>query len=238
MQPSVKLGPAVEGTEMQSEQQWYASTVGSLLYLVVCTRPDMAIAVGILARHTARPGPEHIEALKGVLRYLQGTRSLGIVYTGRTDLTAHCDADLAAELRTSRSTSGFVFMLGNAAFIWMSKRQPAVASSSTQAEYMAAFAACQEALWVKLLMADLKMPVKCVTVFGDNQPMLQLVKQPMIAASSKHIEIKYHFTREKVMQGEVKFEYVRSDDNLADGLTKALSKAKFMKFRQEIGMAM
>jgi transposase InsO family protein len=237
MQHRFKLGPAEEGTEVLQEQQEYASTVGSLLYLVVCTRPDLAVAVGILARHTARPGPEHVEALKGVLRYLQGTRNLGIVYRGGTDLTAYCDADLAAELRTARSTSGFVFRLGGSAFVWMSKRQPAVASSSTHAEYMAAFAACQEAIWVKLLMGDLKMPVKCVTICGDNQPMMHLLKQPVIAATSKHIEIKYHFTREQVMNGEVKFVFVRSEENLADGLTKPLARDSFLKFRQEIGMS-
>jgi hypothetical protein len=238
MQPKIRLGPTVEGTEVLTEQQWYASTVGSLLYLVVCTRPDLAVSVGMLARHTAGPGPEHVEALKGVLRYLQGTKSLGIVYTGGTELIAYCDADLAAELRTCRSTSGFVFMMGGSAFVWMSKRQPAVASSSTQAEYMAAFAACQEAMWVKLLLADLRVPIQCVTIRGDNQPMLHLVKQPAIVAGSKHIEIKYHFTREKVMLGEVKFVYVRSAENLADGLTKPLSKAQFFKFRKEIGMSL
>jgi hypothetical protein len=160
------------------------------------------------------------------------------MYTGGTALTAHCDADWGAELRTAKSTSGFVFMLGGSAFVWMSKRQPAVASSSTHAEYMAAFAACQEAMWVKLLMADLRMPVKCVTICGDNQPMLHLLKQPVMSAASKHIEIKYHFTREQVMKGEVAFVFVKSEDNLADGLTKPLVKAQFLKFRQKIGMVM
>jgi hypothetical protein len=237
MQPKTRMGPAEEGTEVLTEQQWYASTVGSLLYMVVCTRPDLALAVGMLARHTARPAPEHIEALKGVLRYLQGTKSLGILYGPDVTLAAYCDADLGAELRTAKSTSGFVFLLGGSAFIWLSKRQPAVASSSLHAEYMAAFAACQEAMWVKQLLMDLRVQTGCVTIYGDNQPMLHLLKQPVISVGSKHIEIKYHFTREKVLLGEVQFVYVKSAENLADAFTKPLAKIPFLNFRKGIGMS-
>jgi hypothetical protein len=236
LQPKVKFGPAEEGTVVQDMQQWYASTVGSLLYLVVCTRPDLAYAVGMLARHTSQPTMEHVKALKGVLRYLSGTKSLGLVYGASQDLSAYTDADFGAELRTAKSTTGFVFLIGGSAFIWLSKRQPAVASSTLHAEYMAAFAACQEAMWVRMLLRDLRKPTACITIGADNQPMLQLLKQPAITMGSKHIDVKYHYTREKAKSGEVKFVYVSTDMNLADGFTKPLGVLAFKSFRARIGM--
>ena len=139
----------------------YASAVGSLMYAMVCTRPDIAHAVGVLSRFMSKPGKEHWTAVKRVFKYLRGTSDYGLCYQGRPgldrvlDIRGFVDADWAGDLDQRRSTSGYVFNLFGGAVSWMSKKQSVVAQSTTEAEYMAATHASKEEVWLQRLCSSI-----------------------------------------------------------------------------------
>ena len=116
----------------------YASAVGSLMYAMVCTRPDIAHAVGVVSRYMANPGKEHWEAVKWLLRYLRGTSSTSLCFSkGKVTLQGFVDADLGGDVDSSKSTSGYIYTIGGTAVSWMSRLQKCVSLSSTEAEYVA-----------------------------------------------------------------------------------------------------
>lgn len=216
----------------------YSELVGGLLYMSVYTRPDIAQAVGALARYMSCATSLHWEAAKEVLRYVAGTQSLGINF-GLEDnsvLIGYCDADYAGDLDNRRSTTGYVFTLNGGSISWSSRLQPTVAASTTEAEYMSAAAATKEALWLRKLLPDLGMNIKTVEIFCDNQGAIQLLKHPIASARSKHIDVLHHFARERVARGEVVFIYIKTTDQVADIMTKILPPAKFKKCCENMGL--
>ena len=226
LSPSVQLS-AADGDPLDTSIYPYRELVGSLMHLSITVRPDISYAVGALSRYLATPTMVHWQAAKGVLRYLAGTSDYGISYGGPTsDLMGFCDADYAGDTDTRRSTSGYVFLLHNGAISWQSKRQQTVAASTTEAEYMAAAAAVKEALWLRKLLLDFGMDVGTVCIMADNQSALKLLRNPVTSARSKHIDVVYHFARERVLRKEVSFQYISTDKMLADVLTKALTGVK------------
>lgn len=235
---SVAIKLTKEGTVLDRDKFGYSELVGSLLYLSVCTRPDIAQAVGALARYMAAPTVDHWTAAKGVVRYLASTPSLGIIFdkTSNGELLAFCDADHAGDIDTRRSTTGYTFILNGGIISWSSRLQQTVAASTTEAEYMAAASATKEALWLRKLMADFDKPVMMLTIYSDNQASISLLKNPITSARSKHIDIIYHFARERVLRKEVEFVYCNSEDNVADIMTKALPESKFVMCRDGMGM--
>jgi hypothetical protein len=228
------------GTEAEANQSaladvvLYSSVVGSLMYLATCTRPDISAAVGQLARHMAKPMTHHLAAAKHVLRYLAGTRDLGITYTGSQHpnvLTGYADADFAGDLDTRRSTTGNLFLLNGAAISWISKRQTTVSTSTAEAEYTSLFTATQEAVHLRYLLADLGVDTGAITIFEDNQPAIHIATNPVTSSRSKHFDVRLHYTREKIRDGTINVVYVATSEMLADLLTKGLDKAKTMKLR-------
>ncbi|GAQ93355.1 hypothetical protein KFL_014650010, partial [Klebsormidium nitens] len=148
----------------------YSECVGSLLYLSVCTRPDIAQAVGALARFMAGPTEEHWRAALGVVRYLAGTAEDGVNFGGSKEtLIAYCDANYAGDVDTKRSTTGYVVPMYGGAVSWSSRLQPTVAASTIEAEYMSAAQAVKEALWFRKLGGDLELDFGTVLIYGDNQ---------------------------------------------------------------------
>ncbi|MCO5589532.1 hypothetical protein L7F22_043500 [Adiantum nelumboides] len=152
-------------------------------------------------------------------------------------LYGYTDADWARDFMDRRSTSGYAFSIGNGMTSWSSKKQPTVALSSTEAEYRgAALAACEES-WLRVLMADFGFDnVESVTIYCDNISSIMLAKNPVYHARTKHIEVHYHFTREKVLAGEIDLVYVKTNDQVVDIFTKALGKEKFCYFREALGI--
>ncbi len=224
--PSTQL--TQEGEDPVDPDNPYAQVVGSLLYLSVTTRPDIAQAVGVLSKFMSNPMSAHWQAAKGVLRYLTGTLDYGITFAGGdTTVIGYCDADFAGDLDTRRSTTGYVFIMNGGAISWQSKRQPTVAASTTEAEYMAAAQATKEALWLRKLLADLKLDTGTMIIKADNQSAIKILKNPILSARSKHIDVIYHFARERVARQDVKFEYIDTEHMIADALTKAVPKTKF-----------
>ena len=167
-----------DGEYLDKDTYTYTHLIGSLLYLSVCTRPDIAQAVGALSKYMAEPTVAHWQAVKGLMRYVASTRKHGIVFgTSPNTVVGYCDAEYAGDTR--RSTTGFVFILHGGAITWLSKRQPTVAASTTEAEYISAAQAVKEALWLRVLLADLGIVVNTFQIKGDNQSALKLLKNPV-----------------------------------------------------------
>eukprot|EP00873_Tetraselmis_striata_P038947 jgi/Tetstr1/459211/TSEL_004655.t1 len=210
----------------------YHALVDSQLYAMVAIRPDIAEAVSKLCRAMAKPEERHCQAAKRVLRYLKGTKTLGLTFSGgKADglLHGYCDADWAGDVVSRRSTAGFVFMLCGAAVSWKSQLHATVALST--AEAVALCAAVCEALFLRELLRKLCCAQSEATVvFEDNQSCIALTRSPMTHGRSKHIAIKYHFTRDKVLSGEVAIEYCPTAQMVADALTKALGRLKHEEF--------
>ena len=204
----------------------------------MCTRPDIAYSVGALARYMSNPTTVHWQEVIGVVRYLAGTATYGLTYGTRNEsLIGYCDADYATDTDTRRSTSGYVFTLYGGAIAWQSKRQPTVAASTTEAEYMAAAAAVKEALWLRQLFKDFGIDTGVVTIMADNQAAIKILKNPISSLRSKHIDVVHHFARERVMRKEIEFKYIPTIEQVADVLTKALTEAKHTKCLKGMGMA-
>eukprot|EP01018_Ginkgo_biloba_P015565 Gb_28681 [translate_table: standard] len=221
----------------------YASAVGSLMYAMVCTRPDIAQAVGVLSRFMANPGHEHWVVVKRVFRYLQGTLKYSICYHGdflgdqhSVDIQGYVDSDWAGDANSRRSTSGYVFRLFGGAVSWMSKRQAMVALSTTEAEYMVVTHDCKEAIWLMRLCSDVGLSQRVVTVQCDSQSAICLAKNPTFHARIKHIDVQYHFVRDMVEDGKVMLKKVDTLQNVVDALTKPVSTDKFRWCCESMGL--
>ncbi|KAK9064178.1 hypothetical protein SSX86_015558 [Deinandra increscens subsp. villosa] len=226
-----------KGKELE-DATMYRQLIGSLIYLTL-TRPDITFAVSVLSRFMQKPLKPHLDAIRRVLRYVKSTPTYGIKFKRETslELIGYCDADYARDISTRRSTTGYVFILGSGAVSWCSKRQPTVSLSTTEAEYRAAAMAAQECVWLTQLLKELNQEVKAkVTMFGDNLSSILLAENPTFHARTKHIEVHYHFIREKVLRGEIDFKYINTLEQMADMFTKSLSKEKIIKFCEDMGM--
>ena len=207
----------------------YASVVGSFMYVMVCTRPDIAHAVGVLSRYMSKPGKEHWTTVKRVFRYLRGTTDFAICYQGRPGLKREiniqgfANVDWAGDLDRRRSTSGYVFNLFGGAISWMSRRQAVVALSTTEAEYMVATDASKEAVWLQRLCSSIGFVQNAVKIGCDSSSAIFLAKNPTYHSKTKHIDVQYHFVRDMVEQNRVLLEKVDTLENVADSLTKSVS---------------
>ncbi|KAF1317267.1 Integrase catalytic core protein, partial [Globisporangium splendens] len=217
----------------------YRELVGSLMYVVTCTRSDVADAVGNVAKFCERYGSEHWAAAKRILKFLVTTQDLALVYDGKqkTGLVGFADASWASDEGNRRSTTGYVFTYNGTAVSWRSQRQPTVAGSSTEAEYMSLYSATQEMVWLRRLLADLKvLPAGPTTIFQDNQGAMAMAKNPVFNSRTKHVDTKYHFSREKIESGELEVVYKPTAEMVADAMTKAVPKPKLKEFQSKVGL--
>src|SRR6266850_2381147 len=218
----------------------YARLLGELQFLANATRPDIAFTVNRLASYTANPSIHHITALKRMLRYLAGTKSYRITYTTESERSNlfHGYADAAyGNLDERRSTTGYVFITGKGAITWRSKRQPTVALSSTEAEYVALSESAREACWLRSLFGELGYKlVEATEIFSDNEGAVAMAKNPQFHQRAKHIEIKHHSIRQMVKRNKVKAQSCQGHRQTADVLTKALPHAKHKQHVSEMGM--
>lgn len=227
----------------------YRQAVGSLMYLAVCTRPDLAHAVGVLSQHLERPSFAHWDALLHVFRYLKGTTHLGIKFNGLSTTCVEgaksqhlpesmCDADWAGDRSTRRSTTGYVFKLAGGPISWRSKLQPTVALSSTEAEYRAVTEAGQELLWLRRMMEYYGFTDKNPTILqSDNMGAIHLSSKSVFHGRTKHIEIQHHWIREVVENGDLRLAHCPTEDMIADVLTKCLGKSHFKRLRVQLGLS-
>ncbi|CAI7771352.1 unnamed protein product [Closterium sp. NIES-53] len=206
----------------------YPELVGCLMYLMTCTRPDLAYPLSILARYVApgRHRPEHMAAAKRVLRYLCSTSGMGLVLGGRSPvvLTGHADASWADDQATQRSSQGYTFSLGSRSVSWRATRSASVLGSSCEAEIYAGAMAAQELRWLTYLLTDLGEPPRSPPVlYVDNKAMLALCREQRLEHRTKHIALRYFLARELQQRGQLRLAYVASEANTADVFTKALA---------------
>jgi hypothetical protein len=206
----------------------YSSAVGSLMYAMVCSRPDLSYAMSLVSRYMANPGKEHWKAVQWIFRYLHGTSNACLKF-GRAGegLVGYVDSDFAADLDKRRSLTGYVFTIGGCAVSWKATLQPVVAQSTTEAEYMAIAEAVKETVWLKGLFAELCGVDTCINLFCDSQSAIYLTKDQMFHERTKHIDIKYHYVRDVVAQGKLKVCKISTHDNPADMMTKPVPVTKF-----------
>lgn len=238
----------------------YQSAVGALMYAMLGTRPDICYAVGVLSQYNNCYGETHWLAVKRVLRYLKGTIHYGITYGGAAHqratikqstsvssssssdnaiLIGYCDADWGSNIDDRRSITAYVFMIGGGAVSWQSKKQPTVALSTVEAEYMASCQATKEALWWRAFLVGIGLTsfVSSPTlIYSDNQGSIALSKNPEFHQRTKHIDVQHHFVREQVEDRNVRFEHISTINMLADVLTKPLARDQHNKLIQLLGV--
>jgi hypothetical protein len=201
--PGVRLMKDEEGAKVNATM--YKQLVGSLMYLTA-TRLDLMYVVSLISRFMASPTELHLQAAKRVLRYLKGTVDLGVFYRkkGNGELMAYTDSDYAGDVDDRKSTSGYVFLLSEGAVSWSSKKQPVVALSTTEAEFVAAASCACQGVWMRRVLEKLGHPQgKCTTVLCDNSSTIKLSKNPVMHGRSKHIDVRFHFLRDLTRDGVV-----------------------------------
>jgi hypothetical protein len=215
----------------------YRELVGGILYLANTVRPDLSFAAGLLARFSNAPTSTHLSAGMNVLKYLAGTKGMGLVWEKDSKtFEAFVDSDYAGDLDGRKSTSGFVFISGSAAVSWRSKLQPLVALSTVEAEFISVCTGVQEALWFAKLIYDFGENPGRMVIHTDNTGALANMKGIPISPRTKHIAVRYHRVRNEVENGAIEPRYVTTSDNIADFFTKALPKVPFFKLRALAGL--
>lgn len=220
----------------------YRSAVGCLVYAMVCTRPDIAFAVGTVSQFLEDPGVKHWSVVKRIMRYLHGTATHGISYSPSinekdTQVIGYCDSDWAGDVDSRKSTTGYCFLLGQGAISWHSKKQPIVALSSTEAEYVASTNATKEAIWLQQLCKDVGFKqFKPTIIYCDNQSCIALTQNSKFHTRTKHVEIHHHFIREKVLKGDVEIKYCNAEEQYADFLTKSSPRPKHELCKLKLGV--
>ena len=213
----------------------FCSLIGALQYLTF-TRPDLSFAVNSLCQHMQSPTEGHLVAAKHVLRYVQGTLSHGVLFQpGPRVLTAFTDSDWAGNPVDRRSTTGFLVFLGNNLITWSSKKQPTVSRSSTEAEYRSLAIGAAELAWIRMLLCDFGVILPSLPVIWcDNTSAIALASNPVFHARTKHVEVDYHFVRERVVRGDLRVLFISTNDQLADLLTKALPAPRFLELSSKL----
>jgi transposase InsO family protein len=212
--------------------------IGSLLYLMLGTRPDISFAVTKLAQYSANPSEDHLSKALYICHYLVGTQNYRLTYDGASSqgLNATTDSDWASDATNRRSQSGYFVKLAGGPISWTSRAQKTIALSSTEAEYMALSDCSRQVVWMHTLMGELGYTLTAVPICGDNQGSIFIASNPVTEKRSKHIDIRYHYVREVVNRGLVKIYFIDGDENPADLLTKNLGSVKFLKFRAMLGL--
>jgi hypothetical protein len=219
----------------------YRQVIGSLIYLMTSTRPDIAYSVGVLSRYMHEPRELHWRFLKRLLKYVKTTRDYSLVYSksdSKPSLIGFTDSDFGSNLEDRKSTSGYCFKYGNCLISWNSSKQKVVSLSSTEAEYIGLTAAVKELSWLKQMLKELDKNIGEPTIYCDNQSSICLAKNPEFHARSKHIDIRYHFIRELLQKKEFSLKYLETSEMVADIFTKGLPRIKHYKCMEAMNLKM
>lgn len=217
----------------------FREAVGSLMFIMVVSRPDLSYVIGLLSRKLDKPSNDDILLIKRVFRYLQGSKSLVLCLGGcaNVSLVSFVDADWAGDLIDRKSTSGYVLQVGAGSILWSSKKQATVAASTTEAEYIAAATAAMDLIWLRSLLSSLGYKqVGPSTLFEDNQACIAIATNPKNHGRIKHVDIKFHFLRDRIEIGDIDIQYCPSQDMVADIFTKPLPKDRFSMLRIKLGL--
>ncbi|XP_050908537.1 secreted RxLR effector protein 161-like [Lathyrus oleraceus] len=251
---SPSVAPIVKGDRFNLNQchkndfEWeqmknipYAFVVGSLMYAQVCTRPDIAFAVGILGRYQSNPCMDDWKAAKKVLRYLKGTKYYMLMYRqmDNLDVIGYSDSNFAGCVDSRKSTSGYMFMMADGAISWRSTKQTLVATSTMEAEFVSCFEATSHGVCLKSFISGIRIMdsiSKSLNIFCDNSAVVFMAKNNRSGSRSKHIDIKYLAIRERVKDKIVVINHISIDLMIVDPLTKGMPPIKFKDHVENMGL--
>ncbi|XP_052172119.1 secreted RxLR effector protein 161-like [Diospyros lotus] len=208
----------------------YANAIGTIVYPMISTRPNITHSISLLSRYMSNPKKSYWDALKYLLRYINGSVNCGLCYKRRydnLDLVRYVDSDFVGDKDSRKSNTAYFFTLGGNCISWKSQLQPLIALSSTETKYVAIIDAFKEAIWLQGLLREINLLQIKVVVLSDSQSAIHLCKNPVYHERSRHIEVKYHFVQELVTNGTVMIKRVSIEDNPADMGTKTLTAVKF-----------
>jgi hypothetical protein len=207
------------------------------MYAATGTRPDIATAVGVVSRYLANPKSIHCDMVRQIFYYLRQNSDKRLHYktTEIPNLVGYCDASWANNEDYS-SISGFAFLFGKSLVSWSSKKQPVIALSSTEAEYVTVTSAAQEALWFQSLLKELGYIQETVIINEDNEACINLANNPQEYKRTRHIQVKYHFIRSLVQDNKIQLKYCKTQDQLADIFTKGNSGQRLKSICVKLGI--
>ncbi|XP_050945135.1 secreted RxLR effector protein 161-like [Cucumis melo] len=218
----------------------YASDVGSMMYAMLCTRPDICYAVEIVSRYQSNPRLAHWTAVKTILKYLRITMDYMLVYGSKNlILTRYTDSDFQTHRNSRKSTSGSVFTLNGGVVVWRSIKQGCIADSTMEVEYVAAWKAAKEVVWLRNVLTNLEVVPnmsKPITLYCDNSGVVANSSEPRSHKRGKHIEHKYHLIREIVHRGDLIITQIASTHNVADPFTNPLRAKVFEGYLESLGL--
>ena len=220
----------------------YQRALGELNWLVRGTRADLAFVTHKLSQCCHQPCERHWTGVQQVFRYLKSSQDVTLTYRrDNSKLRGYSDADFASGSADRKSTMGYVFMLGGAAVTWASRKQQAISTSTTEAEYIGLCNAAKEAVWIRNFLQEIGMnkhigEMQARRILGDNQGALRLVANPEFHAKSKHIDVQYHYVRELLEDGTIEVGYVPTSEMAADCLTKPLKKVQLKANLDTLGL--
>uniref|UniRef100_A0A2N9IVS8 Uncharacterized protein n=1 Tax=Fagus sylvatica TaxID=28930 RepID=A0A2N9IVS8_FAGSY len=208
------------GYQGQLAQLEFASAIGSMMYVMHCTRPDIAFAVNRLSRYTSNSSAEHWKAIARVLGYLKKTKDLGLYYSGYPAvLEGYSDANWVTSVGDNKSTSGWIFTLGGGAISWASKKQSCISHSTMESEFIALVSAGKEAEWLRNMLYDIELwpqPMSAISIYCDSQATMSKAYSKIYNGKSRHISLRHEYVRQLIEDGVISIVYVKSSGNLAD----------------------
>lgn len=216
---------------------FYLQHVGSIMFLMLASRPDLAFACALFSRYNRNPTTVHLAAVRRVLQYIASTRNFKLTLGGSTTITGYVDAAWADDRDTGRSSCGYVFTIGQGAVSWSSHLQSLVCKSTCEAELVAATSAASEAVWLAQLLSAFNIQVTPITLYGDNTGALGLAKNNKSHGRTKHLAVRWFFVRDLVEDNTIDFKYISTHDQLADALTKPVPAHIMSSFLKQCGLA-
>ena len=236
MEPNLKL---TENTG-ESTTKPFREMAGCMMYAALCTRPDILYPVRYLCEFQSNPSEEHWKCLKRILRYIKGTLDKKLVFKDSKEIMyVFSDSDYANNLNDRKSVSGYSIEVFGCLVSWSSKKQNCVTLSSTEAEYVALCHSVTEALWISYVFKDIGFKLKeiyPINIFEDNKSCIISAEEPKGHNRMKHIDVRYHFVREKIAENKLKLIFIKSEDQKADILTKPLPRIKFEKLVLQLNL--
>ena len=218
----------------------YASTIRSIMYAMLCTRPDVSYALSVTSRYQSNPGMGHWVVVKNILKYLRRTKDVFLIYgDGNLIVNGYSDASFQFDRDDSKSQSGYVFILNGGATSWKSSKQETTADSTTESEYIATSKAAKEAVWIKKFITELGVVpsiVHPILLYCDNNGAITQAKKPRSHQRSKPVHRRYHLIREIIGRNDVKIEKISTYQNIVDPLTKPLPQEKYESHVLAYGM--
>jgi hypothetical protein len=215
----------------------YSSAVGSLMYAMVCKRPYIAHAMGVVSSYMKNLGKEHWEEVKWVLMYLRGTYTHALCFGGSdTILQGYVDSNMEGDKDSRRSTTGYVFTVGGTTLSWILKLQKVVSLSTIEAEYVVVIEASKEMIWLQRFMEELGKKQENNRFYYDSESAINLAKNSSFHSKNKHIQLRYHFIRSILEDGYLKLEKIHTRQNPADMLTKGVIREKLSSCSVLVGL--